>query len=290
MNFISPIIIFFKIIRDSFYNGNLYRAVFYHWGGTAVKYLLALSIFINIPIIISSINDTIYYKSIIEQVVAGDETNLSQVAIKVKDFINQIPEIKIIDNTASVNVEEPYFIKTDDGMVIGIIDTKNIGKNQNESFLFKVTNNGIIVNLGKETYQTTFADNNNIPRVINGEVIINLMEKMGSFIWISEILYITILIFFFFISSFMTCLFNAMLVKIIPTIIQFEYNFKSLLRLSIISATAGLIIKSLLPFVITTFLPQLSGFYVEWGGMISYGIIFGYFLFAISHVSKVSKK
>lgn len=217
----------FQALYQAFFSKSLYKDVGQNWQGVAAGYLLLLLIVVWIPALF-------FFKFHFD----------SQTAHSSRDFLKQIPSIRILDGVVSVDKPMPYRIThPKSGKAIAVIDTTGqITSLEQAAAPILVTKDKLMVQ--KSGQETQIFNLSNVKDVkIDALKVKQFMARMTQ--WIIYIFFPVLVIITFIYRILQALLFGAV-GMLIAKILQVNIFFQQSMRLAVVAMTPAIMLSTLL--------------------------------------------
>jgi hypothetical protein len=160
-----------------------------------------------------------------------------------KYIIDQLPEITFSNGTASMDKESPYFIKSQAGetlFVIDLSDSASITELQGSAKVL-LTKNKLIAQQ-KENETRTY----DLSKVQNFTLNVEKIYGWFGYAWVVYVFIFVIMIVFFYIYRLVQALFNALIGIIISSLMKVNLDYSSLLYICMVAITPVAVLASLI--------------------------------------------
>lgn len=208
----------------AFFSKTAYRDVGKNWRGANLAYLFVLVALCCIP---ATFKASHYFLGFIRN---------NQL-----HFLDQIPEIDIVDGKVEFDQVRPYTITRQDGSPAVIIDTTgSMNYIENPRTMALLTDSSLIVRQGKDVFKTfdlSTVERFHVDKYMASEWV-QLVQ--GSFTPVSYGLFLVLM----YAAALLLVLFGAILGKILSALMHGSLRFSSTLRIATIAATPSIIVMT----------------------------------------------
>lgn len=234
---------YIKILGKTFYSREFYREVVHKWRGTGFAYLLKLAALIAFLTSIL-LNALLYH--IIKDTVENKDSDY-----RLRQVIDQIPEMKFKNRKMETAVKQPYYIKLpESSQVIVIIDTTGkVTSLHGTEAAALFSQNEFLVRKDKDAFEVR-----NYPQAagsINSSLILSfLKENVFSITMASGVISFFIIAVAVISFAFPSAMLLALAGVYISRAMKFEMSYADSLRTSSVALTPVIIADSLLrPYI-----------------------------------------
>ncbi len=242
----------------SFYSKNLYRDIAHNWKGLCFLYLFLLVAVTSLPLAF------------------GIHAAMSHFAEnEAQKLISQFPTLTITNGKASIEEPQPYFIGRSDPMepYIVIDTTGEISALEDTDAMALITETHLAIELND--FETRTFSFNAIDDLVVDQEALHTWVDMAKKI-IAPLVYV-FLLGFFFVFHLIQVLLCAAVGILFARMTGFHGSYSSLIRLSVVAISPGLIIKTLLDIADTP-LPN--------GGLIYFLVALGFLYFGVKSAAE----
>jgi hypothetical protein len=217
---------FFQTLIGSFYNPETYRDVVKNKKGTTFAYLAILVLLCTIPLIVS--------------VVTGMNSFMKDDGTFILD---QAPEIRITNGIVSMDKESPYFIKSQAGEILFVIDVSDSAsiKELQGSAKVLLTKNKLI-GQQQENETRTY----DLSKVENFTLNAQKIRDWFGYAWIVYIIIFIFMLIFFYIYRLIQAFVNGVFGLLISAVLKVNLDFTSLIYISMVAITPVAILASII--------------------------------------------
>lgn len=240
----------------SFYSGDFYRDVGLNWSGTGFWVLFLLLLACAVP---KAVRLQFSLRDFAEHTAPG--------------FINQVPEIKIIDGEASCLAEQPYIIRIPgSGTPLAIVDTTGatISLEGSEAFLL-VKKAGIEVR--RNSRDTRILSLKDVDSFTLNQDLLN--SVMGTVLRYGALLFALFALLGALIFRVLQALLYSALGAGIANLLEVNVPYGALLRLSVMAV---------MPVIIVTTIADVAGFGIPHPWLLGFGAAMGFLYLGIKSV------
>ena len=221
----------------SIFSPQLYADVIHRWKGTGVLYLLFLSFFIAL---ILSVRLSTTLMSVPDQ--------------DVNDLLNQIPVIEIKQGQVTTDVERPYDITLDNGMVlIRLLETADLDTVQKENSDVPVMLTSTQLLIAKDQSgnrsQLRVQSLADIEDVVIDRATVKKWWEASK--WLLPLAALPFVAIGSFIGYFLQALAIALISYVVTAFMKEEYIFETRLRMSVIALTPVLLVNQVSELILS---------------------------------------
>ena len=215
---------FYQTFTGSFYNPEAYRDVVNQKKGNTFGYLVLLVLLCSIPLMVA--------------VVSGMNNFMKNEGAFI---IRQVPELKISNGIISMDKESPYYIKSESGEILIVIDlSDSVSVSQlpgNAKVL--LTKNKLIAQQ-KEGEIRTY----DLSKIQNFTLNAQKIQGWFGYAWIVYVIIFIFMVIAFYIYRLVQALVNGVFGLIISSILKVTLDFTSLLYIAMVAITPVAVIAS----------------------------------------------